>query len=134
MGAQHSSRDADLRVLFVEDDPAIAAMYRLKLEADGYVVTVAADGETGVRLATTTRPDLIFLDIRLPKLDGLMVLERLRACESTSSIPVVILSNYSEDDLVKRGLSMGAMEYLVKAEVTPTNVAARIPSWTGTPS
>jgi DNA-binding response OmpR family regulator len=69
----------DVRVLFVEDDPTVAQMYKLKLELDGYQVTMAKDGEEGLRLASELKPDLIFLDIRLPKMDGLAVLESLRA-------------------------------------------------------
>jgi DNA-binding response OmpR family regulator len=65
----------DVRVLFVEDDPTVAQMYKLKLELDGYQVTMAKDGEEGLRLASELKPDLIFLDIRLPKMDGLAVLE-----------------------------------------------------------
>ena len=65
----------DVKVLFVEDDPTVAQMYRLKLELDGYQVVMAKDGEEGLELAARLEPDLIFLDIRLPKMGGLDVLE-----------------------------------------------------------
>ena len=105
--------DDEVNVLFVEDDPSVAQMYKLKLELDGYQVAVAADGEAAVQMATQDPPDIIFLDIRLPKLDGLAVLEALRADERTKAVPVVILSNYSERELVERGLRLGALEYLI---------------------
>ena len=73
----------DVRVLFVEDDGAVAQMYRLKLELDGYQVEVAPDGEVALEMVRSSPPDLIFLDIRLPKLDGLDVLEALRADPAT---------------------------------------------------
>ena len=65
----------DVRVLFVEDDASVAQMYRLKLELDGYTVDVAGDGLAALEKARSSPPDIIFLDIRLPKLDGLAVLE-----------------------------------------------------------
>jgi len=123
----HSSDE--IRVLFVEDDPTVAQMYRLKLELDGYQVIMARDGEEGLRLADELGPDLVFLDIRLPKMDGFAVLEGLRKCERTRNVPVVILSNYGEQDLVERGLKLGALEYLIKSQTTPTNLSSGVEGW-----
>ena len=122
-------QDDDVRVLFVEDDPSVAQMYKLKLELDGYSVTVASDGEQALDLARDLVPDIIFLDIRLPKLDGMAVLERLRSDDQTRHIPVVILSNYSERELVERGLKLGALEYLVKSQTTPAKLAGGVEGW-----
>jgi CheY-like chemotaxis protein len=119
----------DVRVLFVEDDPAVAQMYRLKLELDGYAVEVAGDGVLAVQMATGNPPDIIFLDIRLPKMDGLGVLEALRQDARTRDVPVVILSNYSERDLVDRGLRLGALDYLIKSQTTPARVAGGVATW-----
>jgi len=123
------SEDEDVHVLFVEDDPAVAQMYKLKLELDGYAVEVAGDGVQAVEMATACPPDIIFLDIRLPKMDGLGVLEALRRDKRTSRVPVVILSNYSERELVDRGLKLGALEYLIKAQTTPARVAGGVVGW-----
>ena len=131
MSSTRSTTDEDVRVLFVEDDPAVAHMYKLKLELDGYAVDVAGDGVQAVEMAMGNPPDLIFLDIRLPKMDGLGVLEALRKDERTCRVPVVILSNYSEHELVDRGLRLGALEYLVKSQTTPARVAGGVPSWIG---
>ena len=119
----------DVRVLFIEDDPTVAQMYKLKLELDGYQVTMAKDGEEGLQLANDVRPDIIFLDIRLPKMDGFAVLERLRGNEQTRHIPVVILSNYGERELVERGLKLGALEYLIKSQTTPANLSRGVEGW-----
>src|SRR6202022_3856631 len=119
----------EVRVLFVEDDPAVAQMYRLKLELDGYSVEIATDGGQGVAKALTDPPDMVFLDIRRPKLDGLGVLEALRGQEQTKQIPVVILSNYSERELINRGLKLGALEYLIKSQTTPAKVADGVEGW-----
>jgi CheY-like chemotaxis protein len=118
----------DVRVLFVEDDLSVAQMYRLKLELDGYTVDVAADGLAALDKARTL-PDMIFLDIRLPKLDGISVLEKLRADPLTASIPVVILSNWNEKELVQRGLQLGAMDHLVKSQTTPTKLSRHLQDW-----
>ena len=122
--------DEDLvDVLLVEDDPSVLEMYRLKLELDGYRVNTALDGEEGLKKASELTPDIIFLDIRLPKMDGLEVLRKLRAQEKTREIPVIILSNYDEEDLVARGLRLGAHEYLIKARTTPTSLSEGIEDW-----
>ncbi len=122
--------DDDLvEVLLVEDDESVLEMYRLKLELDGYRVSTAGDGEDGLRKAEELRPDIIFLDIRLPKMDGFEVLRRLRSQETTKEIPVIILSNYGEDDLVARGLRLGAHEYLIKARTTPSSLSEGIGEW-----
>jgi CheY-like chemotaxis protein len=124
-----SRQEDEVRVLFVEDDPAVAQMYRLKLELDGYSVEVATDGEEAVARATANPPDIVFLDIRLPKLDGLGVLEALRSDERTRQVPVVIISNYSESELIERGLKLGALEYLIKSQTTPAKVAGGVEGW-----
>jgi DNA-binding response OmpR family regulator len=125
--SEHSGDE--IKVLFVEDDPTVAQMYRLKLELDGYQVVMAKDGEEGLRLASELRPDIVFLDIRLPKLDGFSVLESLRAVEETKNVPVVILSNYGERELVERGLKLGALEYLIKSQTTPAHLSRGVEAW-----
>jgi DNA-binding response OmpR family regulator len=121
--------DEEVRVLFIEDDAAVAEMYRLKLELDGYTVTIAPDGEHGLKLAKENPPDIIFLDIRLPKMDGFAVLEALRADPTLLHVPVIILSNYGEAELVDRGLKLGALDYLIKAETTPSTLSRGVGKW-----
>lgn len=120
----------EVQVLLVEDDTALAQMYRVKLERDGYTVRVAGDGEEALRLIEHQLPDLIFLDVRLPRMDGFAFLERIRGMERTRNIPVVIVSNYSEDELVSRGLQLGALEYLVKSQTTPGQLSQGVRDWT----
>jgi CheY-like chemotaxis protein len=123
------SESDEVRVLLVEDDAALAQMYRVKLERDGYTVQVAGDGEEALGVLRVTLPDLIFLDVRLPRMDGLVFLEHLRASPRTKNLPVVILSNYSEEELVSRGLQLGALEYLVKSQTTPGQLSQGVPDW-----
>ncbi len=96
--------DETVKVLVIEDDPSMAEMYRLRLVGDGYDVVVGCDGEEGLQLAVDENPDFIYLDLRLPKLDGFEVLERLRAEPATAHIPVIILSNYGDPEMRERGL------------------------------
>ena len=119
----------EIRVLFVEDDASVAHMYRLKLELDGYVVDVAGDGIAALEKAKALEPDIIFLDIRLPRLDGIGVLEALRADESTAHIPVVILSNWNEKELVERGVMLGALDHMIKSQTTPARLSQRLADW-----
>jgi CheY-like chemotaxis protein len=121
----------DVKVLLIEDDEFAAEMYRLRLVADGYTVVVGQDGEEGLRMATDESPDFIYLDLRLPGLDGFEVLERLRSDRATRHIPVIILSNYAEPELRERGLKLGALEFLVKADTTPAQLSTRVERSTG---
>ena len=119
----------DVRILFVEDDALVAQMYRLKLELDGYSVEIAGDGVAALEKARSMRPDIIFLDIRLPKLDGMSVLEALRADPATERIPVVILSNWNEKELVERGVKLGALDHMIKSQTTPARLSQRLRDW-----
>jgi CheY-like chemotaxis protein len=104
-------------------------MYRLKLELDGYWVEVAEDGIAALEKARALMPDIIFLDIRLPKKDGLTVLEELRADPATARIPVVILSNWNEKELVERGVTLGALDHMIKSQTTPARLSQRVKDW-----
>jgi DNA-binding response OmpR family regulator len=126
-----SEVDEEITVLLIEDDEATAEMYRLRLSNDGYTVLHASDGESGVAQAISEQPDLIYLDVRLPKLDGFQVLQRLRAHPHTQAIPVVILTNYGEPELRERGLELGALEFLVKADTTPGFLSETVEQWAG---
>lgn len=129
MNQRASEQPDEVRVLFVEDDVSVAQMYRLKLELDGYEVDIAPDGLMALEKARRQQPDIIFLDIRLPKMDGLSVLEALRQDPSTEHIPVVILSNWNEKELVERGVSLGALDHLIKSQTTPARLSQRLSAW-----
>ncbi len=116
-------------VLIIEDDLDVVEMYRTKLELDGYRVSVALDGEDGLARAAEHLPDIIFLDLRLPKKDGFEVLKELRDQEATRATPVIILSNYGQRELIERGLTLGANEFLIKAQTTPSSLSEGIDEW-----
>lgn len=114
------------RVALIEDDLAIATMYRLQLEADGYEVAHATDGATGLHLLQEAPPDLVLLDIRLPQVPGLDVLRSISADPRLAAIPVLILSNYGEPSMIREGMQLGAREYLVKSQTTPVQLSERL--------
>jgi DNA-binding response OmpR family regulator len=102
------------RVLVVDDEEGIRVLCRVNLELGGYEVLEAADGFAALEMARTKRPDLIFLDIMMPRMDGWEVLERLKEDAATASIPVVLLTaRTSEEDQI-RGWGEGILEYLSK--------------------
>jgi DNA-binding response OmpR family regulator len=119
----------DPRIVLVEDDATIAGMYRVQLEQEGHTVWLAADGEAGLQVTREVLPDIVFLDIRLPRMDGFQVLAALRGDPATAALPVVILSNYGSDEMRQRGMELGARDYLVKTRVTPIELASRIWDW-----
>jgi CheY-like chemotaxis protein len=118
-----------LHILMVEDDVAVASMYALRLRRDGHDVTTIHDGKSGLEHAIHGAYDLVFLDINLPRLDGISLLQQMRATELGSARPVVILSNYCEPPLLVRGQELGVRRYLVKSEVTPAQLAANVHDW-----
>jgi len=114
------------KVLLVEDDEFLSELYATKLKLEGYDVILANDGEKGLRLAGEKTPDLILLDIIMPKKDGFEVLKGLKEKDTTKSIPVILLTNLSQKDEVKKGLDLGAIDYLIKAHFMPSEVVKKI--------
>lgn len=119
-----------IHVLMIEDDPAIAEMYRVQFEHDGYRVSIATTGEVAVTTLSDDLPDVVLLDLLLPDRSGFEVLASLNE-RLPSHPPVVILSNYGEPSMMDRGRSLGAIEYLVKSRVTPADISRQIPTWVG---
>jgi DNA-binding response OmpR family regulator len=126
LGPARRRRKAPL-VLLVEDDRMIAEMYRFQLAREGFDVHHAVDGRQGLEAIRTELPDLVLLDLRMPVMEGLEVLEQLQsAATEVRAIPVVILSNYGDPTMIRRGLELGARDYLVKSATDPIKLAARV--------
>lgn len=116
-------------ILLIEDDPMLTELYQTKLEMDGFQTTVATDGETGLKQAKKLKPDLILLDIMLPKLNGFAVLKELKANRGTAAIPVIVLTNLGgekADNDKKLSLSLGASQFLVKNFHLPDDIVGVI--------
>jgi CheY-like chemotaxis protein len=115
------------RILLVEDDPYQRKAEEALLRLRGYDVVIAVDGAEALeRLTKPERPDLIVLDLIMPKLSGFEVLKRIKAAPGTSAIPVIVLSNLSQESDRRQVLDAGAVEYLVKANMTLKEVVERI--------
>lgn len=116
----------NIHVLLVEDDSFLANIYKTKFEMEGFKVTTAENGEMGLEEAEKKTPDIILLDILLPKLDGFAVLEKLKANHDLQAVPVILLTNLGQKDDVEKGLEMGAKDYLIKAHFKPSEVVAKV--------
>ncbi len=115
-----------VHVLIVEDDNFLAEIYQKKFTLEGYKVQSVNNGEKALLEAKKKRPDIILLDILLPKLDGFAVLEKLKADAATRSIPVILLTNLGQRDDVEKGLQVGAVDYLIKAHFKPSEVIDKV--------
>ncbi|MEA2682072.1 MAG: two-component system, cell cycle response regulator [Chloroflexota bacterium] len=113
----------DTVVLVAEDDADMAELYCQTLGLYGFLVVIAEDGERAVQLAEEIAPDAICLDIRMPRVDGLTALERLRAGERTSNIPVIMVSNFDEAELMEKAGRLGAVRFLLKVHTRPDELA-----------
>jgi len=118
-----------IRVLLIEDEKEVAELYKLKLNLDGYEVITAESGQDGLDKAFRETPELIFLDIKMPEMDGFEVLKKIRGSPKTENIPVIILSNFDEEDLIEKGLTLGANEYLIKSQFTPEGISKKVKNW-----
>lgn len=113
-------------ILVVEDTELLRRIYTDKLTAEGYNVLGAADGLECLAQLHARHVDLVLLDLIMPRMSGLEVLDTMQKDPRTKDIPVVILSNLGQDSDIERGLSMGAVDYLIKNEAKPADVAEKI--------
>ena len=121
-----ASKDNKIKILLIEDDPFLSSMYSTKFEMEGFSVSAAEDGEKGLKAAGAFKPDIILLDILMPKMNGFEVLEKLKADKATEVIPVILLTNLNQRDEIERGMSLGADDYLIKAHFMPSEVVDKI--------
>jgi DNA-binding response OmpR family regulator len=121
--------DDTIRVLFVQDDPAVAEMYKLKLELDGYQVTIVSGRQQLIDASASVRPDLVYLDIRRREQDGIEMLHALRGSGPAKDVPVIILSDHRPEEMVNRGLTTNVMDYVVRANVALTSLTENVEDW-----
>src|SRR6185436_11103549 len=114
------------KILFVEDDDALAGVYLVRLQAEGFEVRRVANGEEALAAATEYQPDLILLDVMMPKVSGFDVLDILRNTPETANMKVVMLTALSQEADRKRAQELGVDDYLVKSQVVITDVIERL--------
>ncbi len=114
------------KILFVEDEIGLQEALGAKLKSEGYEVLAAMDGKSGLEAAEKEKPDLILLDLILPKMDGFHVLEEIKNKPSISAIPIIVLSNLESGKDIERCLALGVRSYLAKANYSLEEIAQKI--------
>ena len=120
------SEEQGKKVLIVEDEQTLLKTIEFTLKDKGYEVFVAMDGEEASKLIKEKKPDIILLDILLPKKNGLEVLQDMKEDPEVANTPVLLLTNLSDEESISQGVSMGARGYFVKSDMTLEEVAEKV--------
>lgn len=118
--------DKKYTILFIEDEESLQKTLSDALISEGFKILNAFDGESGLEIASQQKPDLILLDLILPKLDGFKVLDKLKKRPETQNIPVIVLTNLETTPSIEKALELGATTYLVKANYELSDVIKKI--------
>lgn len=118
-----------MKILLVDDEQALVKMYSEALQGAGFEILTAQDGQAAIETTKNQKPDVILLDIIMPKINGLDVLAQLKQSEETKNIPVFLLTNLPEESSLEKAKSMGAEDYFVKAQTEPTKLVSILKSY-----
>ena len=118
--------DEAKKIIIIDDDFLVSDIYSLELQKAGFTTITANNGESGLSKIQVEKPDLILLDIVMPGLDGLQVLDKIRSKPEFSSVKILLLSNLKDENTIKSGLARGANGYLVKPALTPQQIVAEV--------
>jgi len=110
------------KVLIIDDDQTMQALYQRVFLLEGFEVKVAEGGVVGLQKAASFSPDIILLDMMMPVVNGLEVLEKLKSNDALKGIPVIVMSNYSELDITTHAMQLGANQYFVKSDIEPVTL------------
>lgn len=122
------------KILIVDDEEILRKIYSDRLTFEGFTVETAPDGEEALAKIRTSPPNLILLDILMPKLNGLQVLEQINNDTALKTIPVIVLSNVANDENIKKALALGAKDYLLKTNFSPNEIISKIKTLIDTPA
>ncbi len=115
-----------MKILLIDDDMALVTVFEANLKKEGYDVIEAYDGKSGLEKARSEMPDLILLDQVLPDIQGNEVLKTLKADSATQHIPVALLSNFSQKELMQEAINAGALDYILKYQVEPSDLVTKV--------
>lgn len=115
-----------MKILIVEDDPLVSKMYSEKLSRDGYEAEVAENGTLGLEKMKKNPPALVILDIMMPKMGGIEVIDAMKADTNLEKIPIIVLSNLSESADIEKAKKRGVKDYLVKSDLDPEDVSSAV--------
>lgn len=116
------------KILIAEDDKFLALAYRAKLAKAGFDISIASDGEEVITMLRNITPNVILLDLIMPKKDGFWTLEEIKANTSWKNIPVIIASNLGQHEDIERGMKLGASDYIIKSETSLDKLVEKIDS------
>lgn len=114
------------KILLVEDDPLLLDIYTTKLKQANFIVEVASDGEEALKKIGARTPDIVLLDIVLPRIDGWEIIRKIKEDPRFNELKIIILSNLGQATEVKKGLELGATSYLIKSHYTPSEIVEEI--------
>lgn len=121
-----------MKILLVDDDDALLTVFSTALKKHGYDVVTAANGQAGLDKAKTEKPDLIFLDQVLPDIQGNEILKTLKEDLATKEIPIAMLSNFGQNELIQEAINTGALDYILKYQIEPDDLDTKIKELTKT--
>jgi len=119
------------KILIAEDDKFLANAYRVKLSKSSYEVKITSDGQEFLQVLATFQPDLVILDLVMPKVDGFTALQKLRTDPKWKSLPVVVASNLGQKEDIERAKKMGATDYVVKSDLSMKSLIAKVEKMIG---
>jgi len=114
------------KVLFIEDDPDQIFLYQTKFKLEGYDFISAKNRLNGVKMALEERPNLILLDVLLGNENGIDILRDLKTNKEIKNIPVMVFTNFDKEDTVHQAMSLGAVDYVIKSKVVPSEIVQRV--------
>ncbi|MCR4324318.1 MAG: response regulator [Candidatus Curtissbacteria bacterium] len=114
------------KVLLVEDDQFLQKMYQKKFQISGFEVEIAKDGEEGLSKMKALKPDIVLMDIMMPKLNGIDATAAAKSDETTRNIPIIILTNLSSTEDAQTAVKKGAVDFMVKSNFTPAQVVEKV--------
>ncbi len=114
------------KILIVEDDPFLLKMYSKKFQVEGFDVQTAVDGQAGLAKIKSFMPDLVLMDIMMPKLNGIQVIEKAKADPVIKDIPILVLTNLSSTEDAGTAVKTGAVDYMIKSDFIPSQVIDKV--------
>ncbi|MDD4989773.1 MAG: response regulator [Candidatus Pacebacteria bacterium] len=118
-------------ILLVEDDPFLIDIYSQKFKKSGFEIRAAETADKAFEMIKEKIPDLILLDIVLPQIDGWSILKKMKADKALSEVKIIVFSNLGQKEEVEKGLNLGAVKYLIKAQYTPLEVVKEVSNLLG---
>ena len=114
------------KILIVDDDPFILDMYVIKFKEQGFQIDTATDGKMALEKIQTNNPDIVLLDVVMPKMDGFDVIKKIQENKIPRTFKILFLTNFGQKEDVERGMQLGADGYIIKAHFTPSEVVAKV--------